>query len=375
LKKVDETYMKMALELAEQGLGWTSPNPMVGAVIVKDGRVVGKGYHQSAGEAHAEIHALNEAGANTSGATLYVTLEPCNHTGRTPPCTQAILKNGIERVVVGMEDPNPKVTGGGIAFLRSKGLQVSVGTCEDLCRRLNESFVKHTTTSLPLVALKFAATIDGCIATHTGDSRWITNPLSRGFVHELRHAVDAIMVGIGTVLKDDPRLTTRLDGRQGSDPTRIVLDTNLAIPPEARLLHLHSHSDTLIVTGRDAPAEKRSRLERPGVRFLALKADEGQIDLSALMKELGRMGITSLLIEGGSAVNGSALRAGIVDKVYVFYAPKLCTGRGIPACSGPGVNLMEESIQLTDISVRRFADDVMIEGYLKKTGKLPGGAQ
>jgi len=360
--------MKMALVLAEQGRGWTSPNPMVGAVIVKDDRVVGKGYHESAGEPHAEIHALNEAEANASGATLYVTLEPCNHTGRTPPCTQAILKNGITRVVVGMEDPNPKVRGGGIAFLRSKGLEVSVGTCENLCRRLNESFIKHTTTSLPLVVLKCAATLDGCIATHTGDSKWITNPLSRRFVHELRHAVDAIMVGIGTVLKDDPRLTTRLDGTQASDPLRIILDTNLSIPADARLLHLRSDSDTLIVTGRDAPAENRSRLERPGIRFLALEDDHGQIDLSALIEELGRMEITSVLIEGGSAVNGSALRAGIVDKIYMFYAPKICTGRGIPVCGGSGVNLMEESIQLTDISVHRFADDVMIEGYVKPVG-------
>jgi len=347
--------MKMALVLAEQGRGWTSPNPMVGAVIVKNDRVVGKGYHESAGEPHAEIHALNEAGANASGATLYVTLEPCNHT------------------VVGMEDPNPKVRGGGIAFLRSKGLEVSVGTCENLCRRLNESFIKHTTTSLPLVVLKCAATLDGCIATHTGDSKWITNPLSRRFVHELRHAVDAIMVGIGTVLKDDPRLTTRLDGTQGSDPLRIILDTNLSIPADARLLHLRSDSDTLIVTGRDAPAENRSRLERPGIRFLGVEEEHGQIDLSALIEELGRMEITSVLIEGGSAVNGSALRAGIVDKIYMFYAPKLCTGRGIPVCGGSGVNLMEESIQLTDISVHRFADDVMIEGYVKRTGGVPGG--
>ena len=245
--------MKMALELAEQGRGWTSPNPMVGAVVVKDGTVVGKGFHKAAGSTHAEIHALNDAGEKARGATLYVTLEPCSHIGRTPPCTQAILTSGIKRVVAGMKDPNPLVIGGGLAFLKSQGLDVSAGVCEDECLRLNEIFIKSVTTSLPFVILKCAATLDGRIATRTGDSKWITNPLSRQFVHELRHAVDAIMVGIGTVLKDNPLLTTRLEGRKGSDPIRIVLDTHLSIPPNARLLHLTSDSDTLLVTGRSAP--------------------------------------------------------------------------------------------------------------------------
>ncbi|MBW1739868.1 MAG: bifunctional diaminohydroxyphosphoribosylaminopyrimidine deaminase/5-amino-6-(5-phosphoribosylamino)uracil reductase RibD [Deltaproteobacteria bacterium] len=358
--------MKMALVLAEQGRGWTSPNPMVGAVIVKDNNVVGKGFHQAAGGPHAEIHALKEAGDKARGATLYVTLEPCNHKGRTPPCTQAILKSGIKRVVAGMKDPNPRVTGGGLAFLKSQGLDVSVGVCEDACRRLNEIFIKYVTTSLPFVILKCATTLDGRIATRTGDSKWITNPLSRQFVHELRHTVDAIMVGIGTVVKDNPQLTTRLEGRRGSDPLRIVLDTHLSISPDARLLHLGSDSDTLIVTGRSASAEKKRILEKPGVRFLALDDDRGQIDLTALVSELGRMGITSLLIEGGSRINGSALRAHIVDKIYMFYAPKIYGGDdGVPVCAGPGVNLMKESLSLKDISVHRFADDVMIEGYLK----------
>jgi diaminohydroxyphosphoribosylaminopyrimidine deaminase/5-amino-6-(5-phosphoribosylamino)uracil reductase len=359
--------MRMAIALAEQGRGWTSPNPMVGAVVVKDGQVVGKGFHKAAGGPHGEIHALDDAGEKASGATLYVTLEPCNHTGRTPPCTQAILRSGIKRVVAGMKDPNPHVTGGGLAFLKSQGLDVSAGTCEDECRRLNEIFIKYVTTSLPFVILKCAATLDGRIATRTGDSKWITNPLSRQFVHELRHAVDAIMVGVGTVLKDNPQLTTRLEGRKGSDPIRVVLDTHLSIPPNARLLHLASDSDTLIVTGSSPPAEKKRMLRRPGVRFLALDDAEGQIDLTLLVRELGRMGITSLLIEGGSRVNGSALRAGIVDKVHIFYAPKIYGGDdGIPVFAGPGLELMEQSVQLRDISVRRFEDDVMIEGYLNR---------
>jgi diaminohydroxyphosphoribosylaminopyrimidine deaminase/5-amino-6-(5-phosphoribosylamino)uracil reductase len=358
--------MRMAIDLAEQGRGWTSPNPMVGAVIVKDGKVVGKGFHQAAGGPHGEIHALNDAGKKARGATLYVTLEPCNHRGRTPPCTQAILKGGIERVVAGMKDPNPEVTGGGLAFLKSQGLDVSVGICEDACRRLNEIFIKYVTTSLPFVILKCAATLDGRIATRTGDSKWITNPLSRQFAHELRHAVDAIMVGVGTVLKDNPQLTTRLEGRKGSDPMRIVLDTHLSISPNARLLHLASDSDTLIVTGSAPPAEKKRMLERPGVRILALDDAEGQIDLTALVRELGRMGVTSLLVEGGSRVNGSALRAGIVDKIYIFYAPKIYGGDdGVPVCAGPGVELMKQSMRIKDVSVHRFEDDVMIEGYLK----------
>jgi diaminohydroxyphosphoribosylaminopyrimidine deaminase/5-amino-6-(5-phosphoribosylamino)uracil reductase len=337
---------------------------MVGAVIVKDGAVVGKGFHQAAGGAHAEIHALDDAGQKAKGATLYVSLEPCNHTGRTPPCTQAILKSGIKRVVAGTKDPDPRVTGGGLDFLKSQGVDVSVGVCEDACRRLNEIFFKYVTTSLPFVILKCAATMDGCIATRTGDSKWITNPVSRQFVHELRHAVDAVMVGIGTVLKDNPQLTTRLDDHKGSDPLRVVLDSDLSMPLDAKLLHLTSDSDTLIVTRSETAAEKRTLLERPGVRLLALKDCEGQIDLTALIGELGKMGVTSLLIEGGSRVNGSALRAGIVDKIYMFYAPKICGG-GIPVCGGKGINLMEESIKVTDISVHRFADDVMIEGYLK----------
>ncbi len=362
---MDETFMKMAIELAEQGRGWTSPNPMVGAVIVKDGTVVGKGFHQAAGGPHAEIHALHEAGNKAKGAILYVSLEPCNHTGRTPPCTQAILKSGIKRVVAGMRDPDPRVAGGGLAFLESQGVDVSVGVCTDMCHRLNEVFIKYVTTSLPFVILKCAATIDGCIATHTGDSKWITNPLSRQFVHELRHAVDAIMVGIGTVLKDDPQLTTRLEGREGLDPMRIVLDTHLSIPQDARLLHLPSDSDIFIVTGNTASTEKRRVLEALGIRFLSLDDKQGKIDLTALVREIGKMGTTSLLIEGGSHVNGSALRAGIVDKLYMFYAPKICGGRGVPVCEGTTVDFMEESIPVTDISIRRFADDVMIEGYLK----------
>jgi diaminohydroxyphosphoribosylaminopyrimidine deaminase/5-amino-6-(5-phosphoribosylamino)uracil reductase len=359
--------MKKALELAEQGRGWTSPNPLVGAVVVRAGKVVGEGFHRTAGGPHAEIYALEQAGKQAQGATLYVTLEPCNHRGRTPPCTEAILKSGVTRVVAGMKDPNPRVKGGGLALLQSQGIDVSAGVCEHECTRLNEIFVKYAATSRPFVILKCAATLDGCIATRTGDSKWITNSHSRQFVHELRHGVDAVMVGMGTVLKDNPRLTTRLEGREGSDPARIILDTHLSIPLEARLLHLSSDSDTLLVTGTSPPAEKKEILERSGARILPVENYGDQIDLKALVKKLGDLQITSLLVEGGSRVNGSALRAAIVDKVYMFYAPKICGGNdGVPICSGPGVDLIEQTTRLKDISIRRFEDDVVIEGYVEK---------
>ncbi len=363
--------MKMALELAERGRGWTSPNPMVGAVIVKDGNISGQGFHQTAGGPHAEIVALEQAGEHANGATLYVTLEPCNHTGRTPPCTEAILKGGISRVVAGMKDSNPRVQGGGLDFLQRRGLEVTVGVCEAECRRLNEIFIKYVATSLPFVILKCAATLDGRIATRTGDSKWITNAHSRQFVHELRHAVDAVMVGIGTVLKDNPRLTTRLEDRKCSDPTRIVLDTHLSIPLDTKLLHLSSDSDTLIVSGRETSdsAKKKQALEKAGVRVLSVEHQDNLIDLGALVRELGKLEITSLLIEGGSRINGSALRAQIVDKVHMFYAPKICGGDdGVPICSGPGVELMEQSMRLKNISIQTFKDDVMIEGYFDKQG-------
>lgn len=358
--------MKTALSLAEQGRGWTSPNPMVGAVVVKDGQVVGTGFHRRAGGPHAEVHALEEAGHSARGATLYVTLEPCNHTGRTPPCTQAILKSGVSKVVAGMKDPNPEVAGGGLAYLASQGVETVVGVCEEECRRLNEVFVKFVTTSTPFVILKCAATLDGRIATRTGDSKWITSARSRQFVHKIRHAVDAIMVGIGTVNKDNPRLTTRLDDAQGADPIRIVLDTRLSITPEARLLHLSSASGTILATGHSVSPEKRRAIEATGAQILATDCSDGGIDLKRLVERLGKMQITSVLIEGGSSVNGSALRAGIVDKVFMFYAPKICAGDdGVPICRGPGVERMEQSIGLFDVSMHRFDDDVMIEGYVK----------
>ena len=252
----DSYFMKMALALAEKGRGYTSPNPMVGAVVVKDGRVVGRGWHEKAGKPHAEVNAIDDAGIHAVGATIYVTLEPCNHTGRTPPCTQKIIQAGITRTVVAMNDPNPDVEGGGIDCLRQAGIQVTDGVCEAEARKLNESFIKFVRTKRPFVILKTASTLDGQIATRTGDSKWVTGEPARLFVHQIRHAVDAILVGIGTVLADDPSLTTRLPDRKGKDPTRIILDTRLSIPENARLLQLDSEADTIIVCGKSAPDDK-----------------------------------------------------------------------------------------------------------------------
>lgn len=361
-----ETYMHQALELAEKGRGWTSPNPMVGAVVVKQGRVVGRGYHQRAGGPHAEVNAIDDAGDRARGATIYVTLEPCNHFGRTPPCTRKIIDAGIRRVVVAMTDPNPGVEGGGNQYLQDQGIEVTTGICEGQARILNEGFVTWVTTGSPFVILKCAATLDGRIATRTGDSRWVTGPASRRFVHQIRHAVDAIMVGVETVKKDDPSLTTRLEGETGSDPTRIILDTHLSMPLTSKMLHQPSDAPTWVVCGAGAAADRRSALENTGARVITAPVKESRIDLSALMKQLGSMQIGSLLIEGGGTVIGSAFAAGIVDKICFFYAPKVLGGDdGIPICRGAGPERMRDSLAIHDLSVFRFDTDVMLQGYLK----------
>lgn len=361
----DKYFMKMALALAVKGQGFASPNPMVGAVIVKDGKVVGKGCHKAAGEAHAEINAINDAGIASKGATLYVSLAPCNHTGRTPPCTVKIVKAGIRHVVVAMNDPNPDVTGDGIGYIKSHGISVTSGVCEDEAKRLNEAYIKYVTTKRPFVIVKCAATLDGRIATKTGDSRWVSGDESRIYVHRLRHSVDAIMVGINTVKQDDPALTVRLNDTKGLDPTRIILDTNLTIFKEAKVLRLNSNSDTIIISGNSVSEDKKNAIEALGAKVIQSPVKDGMIDLDQLMDRLGGLGITSLLIEGGSSVIASALKAGIVDKVIFFYAPKILGGDdGVPICRGSGPALMDGCMPVKDINVRRFGDDVMIEGYI-----------
>jgi diaminohydroxyphosphoribosylaminopyrimidine deaminase/5-amino-6-(5-phosphoribosylamino)uracil reductase len=345
---MDKYFMKMALALAIKGQGFVSPNPMVGAVIVKDGKVVGKGYHKAAGEAHAEINAINDAQTLARGATLYVTLEPCNHTGRTPPCTVKVVEAGIRHVIIAMSDPNPDVAGGGADYIKKHGINVSIGVCENEAKRLNEAYIKYITIRRPFVIIKCAATE------------------SRIYVHRLRHSVDAIMVGINTVKQDDPALTVRLNDMNGLDPARIILDTNLTICKEAKVLRLNSNSDTIIISGNSVSEDKKVAIEALGAKVIQSPVKDGMIDLEQLMDRLGGLGITSLLIEGGGSVIASALKAGIVDKVIFFYAPKISGGDdGMPICKGPGPALMDGCIPVKDIHVRRFGDDVMIEGYVK----------
>ena len=364
----DEHFMQMALEAAEQGRGYTSPNPLVGAVVVKNGVVVGRGFHPFAGGAHAEVHAIDAAGDAARGATLYVNLEPCNHTGRTPPCTHKILSAGLRRVVIAMRDPNPQVAGGGAEFLEARGVEIVCGVCEEQAQRLNEVFTKYIRAGRPFVTAKCAATLDGRMATRTGDSKWVTGEEARAFVHELRHAVDAIMVGVGTVAADDPLLTTRLKGRPSKDPIRVILDTRLRIAPTARVLNHCSEAETILVVGKEAPASARRRMPTKGVRVIDAEIRDGRLDLDRLMDQLGRMGVTSILIEGGGRTLGSAFRSGIVDKVCFFYAPLLSGGDdGVPICSGAGAETMRDCIRLDRIRTRRFGDDVMIEGYVIHT--------
>ncbi len=364
----DRDYMEMALALAGRGIGWTAPNPSVGAVVVNKGEVVGRGWHKECGGPHAEVFAIDEAGDRAQGADIYVTLEPCNHTGKTPPCTEKILKAGIKRVIIAMEDPNP-VASGGIARLKAHGIEVTCGILKEEAEALNEGFIKHVRTGRPFVIAKSASTLDGRTASSTGHSQWITGEKSRRHVHELRHAVDAILVGIGTVKADDPSLTCRLESG-GKDPIRIVVDTRLSIDEEARVLRLKSDSDTIIVCGKipsDAPdtARKRARLEARGTRVLEVPLKENRVDLDPLMAILGAKKIQSLLIEGGAGILKSALDARIVDKFRIYIAPKLLTGEdGFPITAGKGPLSMDEALTLSRVAVRHFDNDVMIEGYL-----------
>lgn len=356
--------MKMALELARKGVGKTSPNPCVGAVLVKDGQVVGRGWHRRAGEPHAEINALAAAGDLAGGATIYVTLEPCNHQGRTPPCSKAIEAAGIRRVVYGMSDPNP-VAGGGGAYLAGRGLEVLAGVLADDCRRLNLPFSKRVTTGYPWVQLKAAVSLDGRIAAATGRSKWITGEQARRQVHRLRCLSDAILVGSGTVLADDPSLTTRLPGK-GRDPLRVILDSKLATPPAAKVVAHDSAAATWIFCGPDAAESKERQLRRPGVEVhrVGLEAD-GTLRLVEVLEHLGRAGVTTLLVEGGGRVHGSFLRRGLADEVIFFIAPLLLGGDGMAAVSELGLADPSQAPRLHEIERRRCGDDLMIRGRLR----------
>ena len=357
----DEQYMQLALDLAKSAEGKTNPNPLVGAVIVKDGMIVGTGLHRKAGEPHAEVHAFNMAGEHAKGATLYVTLEPCSHFGKTPPCANLVKESGVKRVVVAMQDPNPSVAGRGIRLLREAGIEVEVGVLEAQAQRLNERFVHNMLTDMPFVVSKFAMTMDGKIATANGHSKWITSEASRADVHQLRDRIDGILVGVGTVLADNPQLTTRLTDRQGKNPTRIVLDRQLRTPLQAKIVDT-SEAETVIVT-ESTEAEKIATFEALGVTIL--QADLA--DLGTVLKKLYKIGITDILVEGGGEVNASFLRAGLIQKFYVYMAPKLLGGRdSITPFTGDNVASMDEALELRFAAVEMVGLDMKVTAYPKE---------
>ena len=355
----DESHMCRALDLAAQGRGRTSPNPMVGCLIVRDGIVIGEGFHEKAGSPHAEVHAVRAAGGDLSGATVYVTLEPCTHHGRTPPCTDLLVENRPVRIVVAMPDPNPKVAGRGILQLREAGIQVDVGLCEAEARVLNEVFIKYITTGLPFVIAKCAMTLDGKIATREGDSKWITGEAARGKVHELRDEVDAILVGSRTVMMDDPSLTTRLASGDGKDPVRIIMDADDYLDPTSRVFRSESAAPTWVVLPEGRHFEGAAEV-------ISLPSGDGGVDMKYLMKELGRREITSVLIEGGGTTHAAAFAAGLVDKVMFFVAPKIIGGRdAVTAVEGEGTATLKEAIRIERMTAQPIGEDLLIQGYVR----------
>ncbi len=356
-RSVEEFFMRLALREAAKGLGRTSPNPAVGAVIVRNGRVIARGHHARAGGPHAEAVAIRAARARARGADLYTTLEPCDHHGKTPPCSFAILEAGIRRVFVGSADPNPLVNGRGVARLRAAGLEVFQGVLGPECDALNAHWFRFIRDRRPYVTLKAAVTLDGRIATRTGDSRWVTGEEARRWVHRLRDRVDAVLVGAGTARADDPRLTARLPGGRGRDPVRVVLDTDLALPAKLRLLNPRSRAPTIV-----AHASRRPRRVAPGVELLRCRRGKGGVDLHDLLARLARRGITHLLVEGGARVHARFLEEGLVDRVAIFVAPKIVGADGVPLAAGRGPTRMSDALRLDEVEVDRIGEDVLVQG-------------
>lgn len=363
---VDVKYMEEALQLASSARGFTKTNPVVGAVCVKNGVVVGKGCHERYGQAHAEVNALNAAGENAKGSTLYVTLEPCNHFGKTPPCTRKILECGVKKVVVAMDDPNPGVEGGGNSFLVKNGVEVETGILNEKAVALNLPFIKYITEKTPYTVLKIAMTLDGKIATKTGDSKWITNEKSRHWVHNLRHQCDAILVGRKTVESDNPSLTARLKNQETSDPVRIILDSKLSLNPKSGLTVFDNKmkNKTKIACCDFVDKNRLSLFKDNGIDVIIVPPDENmQVDISALMYELGKLKISSLMIEGGSVVAGSFLNKSLIDQAAFFYGPKLLAcDNSFGALKGNGPEKMKDALEFTNIRTSMFDNDVLIEG-------------
>lgn len=363
----DERFMQRTLQLAAQATGRTSPNPLVGCVIVKDHKIIGEGYHHQAGTPHAEVHALRQAGEDAQGATAYVSLEPCSHFGRTPPCADALIKAGIQRVVIAMQDPNPRVSGGGITRLREAGIQVEVGLCASEAEKLNRPFLKAIQTRLPYVVYKVASTLDGKIATETGDSRWISNESSRHCAHELRNQLDVILVGSETVLKDNPALTCRLP--EGRDPVRVIVDGTLKIPLDAQVLSPVSSAPCIIATTQAASQEKLQRMEKlPNVEIWQYPVPR-YIPLKQLLLDLVSRGWNSVLLEGGGGLAGALFESELVDEVEFFLAPKLIGGKGPSPLSGLKIERMADAIPLEIEDVSLETGDFRIRACVKKSGQ------
>lgn len=360
----DEEYMRMAIELAERGRGWTAPNPVVGAVITKGGRIIGRGYHARCGELHAERNALADCSEDAAGATMYVTLEPCCHYGRTPPCTEAILEAGIRRVVIGATDPNPLVAGKGAALLKERGVCVETGVLEEQCEEQNRIFFHYIKTGRPYVTFKYAMTLDGKIATASGASKWITGETARNQVQQLRHERRGIMVGVGTVLADNPQLNCRMPG--GRDPVRIICDTGLRTPLDAGIVKTARQQPTILATAC-ADAGRQQPYRSAGCEVLFLPQKENGIDLPRLMEELGKKGIDSILLEGGGTLGAAALRAGIVQEIYAYIAPKLFGGAGAKTpVEGAGVLTPKEAYRLSGLRVQQAGEDILITGRISE---------
>lgn len=360
---LDEHYMKIALALAEGGRGLVNPNPMVGAVIVKGDKVIGQGFHEVYGGNHAEINAVINSKEEVKDSTLYVTLEPCCHFGKTPPCVDEVIKRGIKRVVIGTLDSNPIVRGKSVEILKNNDIEVAVGVLEEQCIKLNEIFNKYISFKRPFVIMKWAMTLDGKICSVIGDSKWISGEESRKAVHKLRSEVGAIMVGVNTVIQDNPRLTSRIDG--GKNPLRVIVDSTLRIPLESAVLKCSFSEKTLIATTLASSEKKRELLREKGVEVLVLSQVKGKVNLQELMDKLYEMKIDSVLLEGGGTLNYSAIEEGIVDKVQVYIAPKIIGGEEAKTpVGGQGIEFMKDAVNLDKLQFRKIGEDILFEGYI-----------
>lgn len=364
---MNERFMKRALYLAEKGSGYVNPNPKVGAVIVKNGKIIGEGFHERFGQNHAEINALNSAGENARGAEIYVTLEPCSHFGKTPPCARTLVKAGLKKVIIAMKDPNPIVSGRGIEILRQNGIEVVLNVMKAEAEKLNEVFIKYITTKRPFVLMKSAVSLDGKIATTLGESKWISGEISRQYVHKLRNNFMAIMVGIGTVISDDPLLTTRIENKKSKSPTAIIVDSKLKIPLNSRIFTTLNERKIIIATTEYADEAKMAELKKMGVLVLKTPSKGGHVNLDCLMNEIGKMGIDSILLEGGSKLNFSCIRENVVDKVMYFVAPKLIGGeKAKTSIEGDGIKSLSNAVELIDMSSEKIGEDILLTGYVKK---------